>query len=923
LALLVCLATGVGAAVALFISSHLDRQLKVSTDIIGYATFHAFNPTVYDDLYYLAVIAFPAVAFAVLYALVRIWRDMHWPLPSLARLDGDEAAPVPPRAADKRNAFSRAPSAAARVLIVGLVMGLIAAVARGDTQFRVARDTAAAAALYCALLAAVAYLCSRSTRGRHAGWWAQLGRANVIGATLALTGLLVASQVTQVYVSSDRSVHHYSWLPAWLAILAILVGVAVAGWGLRRAGDDPKALARLDAKVVLLVAVPVGLFLLLAFLPASATQFSAFETGQSLTTLRLVQHGAFPWRDFLTAHGVFEDAIQTQISSTVIQDSNWGLGAGYSLLFAPACFLTVYFLACRVLRRTWPFLVVLGLMFFDGGYAIVYLRFAFWPLVLILLAAVINQRRPWLAAVLGGVLVAQAVVSQETAYCIPAAGLAILGSDAYRVDWRRRQDRFRGFAMSFWTVVGGTVTTAALVLILVSQHALGDFIRFYTALVPGHILTGGIPHLPFTGYYRKEALIPIVAILATTALLGTKVWLRRSLSTVDWMLFAAAILEFLYYPKFLERADLHVGDAFATCVPVLILLTAAALDAVEPVVVRLWRARLPHGVFRYTVGGVAAAVVVLHAPISVGAVLAAAPAHFRLVTDSEPTISAMGYATPQAIDKSLLSDLDQFLHAYLKPGAALFDFTNEPGLLYYLLDFRPSNAYYEVSVAMRQVIQQDVIDKLKANPPLFVVMAQSELGLPEWDDVPNMVRHYDISRYLLVNYQPFAEVHGQVIYVNKQASVPDPASLNLALSSPLVRTDLPFRGLSCDWGYSPNYLSVTPSPRPPGRQATSVTLTRESPTSYVLTLPQGRRWADYGWLEMDAATPFTASQLQLQDLPPLPGEQRTVRFWTLNGSPNTYRFPIGACSQWPGYGSTPLHLTMTSGENIAALRLLP
>ncbi len=684
-----------------------------------------------------------------------------------------------------------------------------------------------------------------------------------------------------------------------------------------------EAVASLDAKAVLFVAVPVGLFLLLAFLPGPAVQFSAFETGQSLTTLRLVQHGAFPWRDWVTAHGVFEDAIQTQLSSIAIQDSNWGLGAGYSLLFAPACFLSVYFLACRVLRRTWPFLLVLGLMFFDGGYAFVYLRFAFWPLILILLGAVINRRRPWMAAVLGGVLVAQAVVSQETAYCIPAAGLAVIGSDACRIDWRRRRGRLRGFAMSYWALAGGAVTTAVFVVILVSQRALGDFIRFYTALVPGHILTGGIPHLPFTGYYRKEAVIPILAILAAMALLGTKVWTRRALTTVDWMLLAAAVLEFLYYPKFLERADLHVGEVFATCVPLLVLLTAATLDSVEPLLSRLWRQRLPHAAFRYAAGGLAAVLVLLHAPISVGAVIAAAPTHFRLVTANEPMIASLGYATPQAIDKSLVSDLDRFLHAYLKPGAAVFDFTNEPGLLYYLLDFRPSNAYYEVSVAMRQVIQHDVIDRLKHDPPLFVVMAQTELGLPEWDDVPNMVRHYDISRFLLLNYRPFADVHGQVVYVNRQATVAEPASLNLALSTPIVTTDLPFRGLSCDWGYSPNYLSVAPGPPSPGQQAISIPLTKDSPTSYVLTLPPGSRWADYGWLELNAATPFTASQLQIQDVSPLAGEQRTVRFWTQNGSPARYRFPIGACSQWPGYGSAPLHLTMTAGENIGTVRLLP
>lgn len=100
-------------------------------------------------------------------------------------------------------------------------------------------------------------------------------------------------------------------------------------------------------------------------------------------------------------------------------------------------------------------------------------------------------------------------------------------------------------------------------------------------------------------------------------------------------------------------------------------------------------------------------------------------------------------------------------------------------------------------------------------------------------------------------------------------------------------------------------------------------LTKESATSYLLTLPAGQRWDDYRWFEMDAATPFTESRLQIQDQPAPPGEQRTVNFWTSTGSSAKYRFPIGACSQWPGYGATPLHLTMTSPLAIAAVRLLP
>jgi hypothetical protein len=923
--LLGAVAVAASLAVVAAANARLDRRLHVSTDIIGYPVFHAFNPYVYDEQFYLVVLAFPAITFGVLFASIWMCRRLRVSLPAPARTSHDEVNRQPSDMGGHRRL--RWVASASRVLLVGAVLGLAAAVYRGDSGVRADRDVAAVALAYAAVLAAGAWLLSfRAAARRLSAVRLHLARANVFGGILSLVGVLAASQVSQVYVSSDRTVHHYPWLPVWMAIAVVGAGMVLAIRAVRRRGGDPGGIAIVERRAVFLVAVPVGLYLLLSSIPGAEPHFFVFESGQELTTLRLVQHGLFPWRDWVTTHGVLQDALQTLLSSVAIQDSNWGVDAGSSLIIIPACLLTIYFLAYRALGGTWPFLVALAVIFFDPGYGfgLAFPRFALWPLLLILLGAVTTRRRAWMAAVLGGALVAQAVLSQETAYCIPAVGLALLGSDASRVDWRRRGQRMRGFAMTLWAAVGGVVVTVVLLLILLSQHALGDFIRFYTAFVPGHALTGGLPRLPFAGYYGVMALVPVGAMLGAIVLLAGKLWLRKPFNTLDWMLLAAAILSFLYYPKFLERADVHVGEAFDASVPLFILLAGAAMKAMEPAVARLWARPWSGSAFRYAVAGFCMVAVIWRAPVSLSNVVSQAPAMFRVQAASEPSIRALGYARPEAIDQSLVSDLDRFLHAYLRSGAHIFDFTNEPGLLYYLLDFLPSTPYYNITPAIREVIQQDVVNKLRADPPLFVVFAQSEVGLPSWDGVPNMVRHYDVAQYLLANYRPFAEVHGQVIYVDRRAHVRDPTSLSLSLSTPLVTADLPFRGSRCDWGYSPNYLSIAPSTPDAGRQPLTVTVTRESPTAYLLTLPPGHQWGDYHWFEMTpAAGRFGQDRWQIEDRPPGPGEQRAITFLTFDASPSTYRFPIGACSQWPAYGSTPLHLTMTSAAALTSVRLLP
>ncbi len=926
LAVLIGLAVAVAAIVARYLDHRIDPTLHVSTDVIGYPTFNAFNPSVYVAYYELAVLVFPAVCVASFFGGLWVWRRLRVPLPvftdrrATRTVDAADAAPVQP---GDMVAFL---AAGARLGLVGGILGLAASIARHDAPSTVWRSVLLAAAAYIVVIGAVSALLAR--RRSKMRWQVslrtQMGRLNAAGACLTLAGLLAASQNTQVTVLSDHTVHHYAWMPNWLGIVVVAVALVLTARALRRARSNPTAVARVERRLVFLVAVPVFLFLGLAFIFGELGNLDAFETGQSLTTLRLVQAGLFPWRDWISTHGILEDAFQTMFTSAAIQDSNWGTAAGRTLLVRPLCLLSFYFLAYRVFGKRWLLLApALGVLLLvtELGYVVIFVRFAFWPLLLVLLWFVLERRRRRLAFGLGAALVVQAVISPETAYCIPAAGLAVLGSDLYATGWRRANMRLRTFTATLWTALGGAAVGAVLVVVLLSQHALGAFVNYYTAFAPDHILTGGLPHLPLTGKYLMELLVPIIAMLVAFFLVVAKLWLRARLTTLDWLLIAAAILEFLYYPKFLDRADFHVDAVFATCVPLLIVLIGEAADLGLPPLARLFQRRRRLG----TALALAAlvAVVALLFPIAVNPAVTQAPVSYRTTVSSEPRFAALGYATANALDPTLVGDVSTLLHAYLPAGGHVFDFSNEPAFLYYVLDFRPSTAYYQVSIAMREVIQKDLISQLKADHPLFVLFTQKQLGIPGWDGIPNMVRHYDVSQYILSHYRPFADVHGQIVYVLDTATVPDPSSLHLPLSAPLVTTGLEFLGSSCDWRDAPNFLSVRPAPPSPGASPVAVAVRRTGPTSLQLTLPAGHRWADYRWIELDAATKFTTSQMTIADRPSTPTENRAITFSTLPTGPTAYRFPIGACSQWPGYGSEPLQLTMSTAEAIGSIRLIP
>jgi hypothetical protein len=126
-------------------------------------------------------------------------------------------------------------------------------------------------------------------------------------------------------------------------------------------------------------------------------------------------------------------------------------------------------------------------------------------------------------------------------------------------------------------------------------------------------------------------------------------------------------------------------------------------------------------------------------------------------------------------------------------------------------------------MAIPEVGQQDLIGQLEKDQPKLVVFTNSLYGLPEWDGIPNMVRHYDVSQYILDHYTPLLSTHTQIFYGLASANLSPPTSTSLPLSEPALTDDLAFRGLPCDWGYAPNFLSISSPGSAPARVPVTLT----------------------------------------------------------------------------------------------------
>jgi hypothetical protein len=921
----------VSAAFAAVIVAALVRRVPVTnqahTDIVGYPIFANFNASSYPDIWYLAVIGWPLVSVLIFLLgrsllrtaglLERLTFALHAGRARTARVPAPVEAPIDLGSPTERIALS------ARLTAVALVWGFAGAIVLDDQGLRFWRDMAAVSAVYLVvLLLVVAALSARRVRLRAAWRGVRLVSAiNALGAALTIGALLAVSEHTTLTTLSDNVQHPMHWLPVPLGIVLIAISAGVVGIALWRVRDAGSGRVRIiERRALFLVAVPVVIFLFTAALIGGLKAWDNFEGGQQIVTLRLLNVGEVPYRDFLPFHGLLVDTLFNALGYQLLSTSAWGAMAGAPLVIIPLTWVTLYLFAYRVMGGSWAALVTLLLLFFHHILIYVDDRLIFWPLILVLLAVAFDRRSRMASFGVGAAAAAFAVVVPEASYAVPACGLALVARDAYNASWPRPHVA-RDFRLTLWAIAGGAAVGAAGFSLLAAEHAVGGFIDFYVTLVPGHDLEGTIPisFAPLTGQFLYWILAPGAAALLAFVILAARVRLRLTLRTNHFLMIAAGIFTVLYYAaEFLSRADpTHAELSYGAAIPLVILCAWEAAKWLN----RWVRAQLQGsraGGLRWPLFYVAAALAGITSTTSIPTQLAATPADFRAAAATEPWLASVGYVSDG--EEEMWSDVGTLLSAFLKPGQEIYDFSNQPGLYFYMLDYRPATPHFFAAFDYSQATQEETIRSLEANRPEFAILYGTAPGsLSVWDGIPNTTREYDISQYLLDHYRPFADVDGQMIYVEDNAPITIPDSLQAELGSRLTQTDIPFHYPDCAWGDVPEFLTVQP---PAGATGVVVGGASGPSEAWNVSEPSEQVWADYRWIQLTVAPGSPGASFTLADRE-VAGEHHDVTFKTLPGGEVSYRFPIGACTQWHGYSLPTLRLSSSVPVTITRVELLP
>jgi len=902
----------VSAALAALVWSQLPQRLNVHTDIVGYPEAADFNIERYFWAYGLVAGLFPFLTLAIYLVLRRTLA------PGPAQPSGligllDRRAPA--ASGDRVNlALS-----AGAILLVGITLGFEIAIGGGwqDLGGIVLAVAATAYGLAVATIAAIAV--AGPLRGRELD--AVLAGVNAVLATLTALGLAWVSSGTKVTVSSDGTVHHYPWFPWWLGALVTIALLATVIRALRTS-----SVARtIERRVLLLVVTPVLLFLFLAVLPGAPGDMDSFHEGEQLGAAHLTAAGRFPWRDLLFIHGPLGDVLQPLLNMHVFGDTRWGNLAGDAVLSKPAAVVALFVLCAYLFRDNWLFLVGTQVAIVTGWAFALQLqtRLLFVPIVILLLAWLL--RRPtWPRAIaFTTLLLAQTVLTPESSYIVPASLAAVV---LFEVVHRR------GFSRTIRCGITAAILGAGWIVFLASQHALDDFVFYYRTFAPGHELTGGLTvalgegqaPTAFGGhlYYVFAAGAPVVLVLLGIWYFAARAPNARAIPVDDWAMGATAVFVGLYYVKFISRTD-HVYQSFAVTLPLLFYAIYRVVSAAEAWLALRRPSWLPP---RHTVTLPLLVVLLVGAPTSLLTLTRGVPSHLATFAPSEPPVARVGYvlnreplfrsvfpAPAKSVGPSLVHDLRAIMRAYVPPGARIFDFSNNPGLFWYVLRLDPATRYYHVSMAIRQATQHDLIRELRKEQPKIVVFSSDWLGLPFWDGIANEVRHYDVSRYLLDHYRPLLHSHGFLVFARNGARTPPVSDVTTKLDEPAQTTGLYFRTFPCDWGYTPDFLTIHPQ-----SESGAVTL---QPEHGALHVPASLA-SHFGWLEVEGSSTFTRTSFELSDRPLANvDERRTIRFRTRGGT-DTVRIQVGSCSQWHGYLGGTLYLRADPPQPIRAVRLL-
>ena len=710
-------------------------------------------------------------------------------------------------------------------------------------------------------------------------WGVTRNKAQWMAAINAVIAPLAVLAVVRLSASSFAVVDGQKIAVPWFPML---VGIAVWGgleaFAVLRVWRFRADLARtqeLEKSLLVWILCPLALYFPCAVEAPGVRDF--FHSGELVVPAYRVLQGAFPWRDLLFVHGLMEDCFQF-LPGMKYFGGFWGGEMGQRVWLVPLTLACTGFLYGQLFKSNPAFLCVALILALSPLKQIgppVVARFCLVPLTLISCLCFLRHASVWRAGAFSLLAVGGVFVVAESFFFGLAYAAIVLLADVQEGKGYRRSKLFAGFSVLF-ILVGYAY--------LYAQGALKPFLEFHLKTASGHRFTGGIPIEPIESTFVLFNMLTVAAAMV----FGIVCWRRRQkLTPEELTMGAVALFAMAYYQKYLSRADLpHFYIYWAPVIVLFYYVTYRFLNAVDG----LLRPKLPRWAPAHAVSLVLCCLLI-------GARFSRVRAEFDRSRQSV-TVHSLAFDPslgPVAADAKTIETMKTLREFFQTAGeGTVFDFTNHPLLFHYLLRLRPPTRFPYTSLAIHPVLQKQLIEELENSKPRFVVYSKlPPRNLDGWDEIPNSVRHYLVSEYLLRNYTAGKWVAGFLILERKTL-------VKKAPRDPAIFT----ASHSCDWGYVvENWGTPDASEKTAGQ-----------PLSSSIPVPDEYR-AGPAVLEIGIAKP-AKDTLSIQT------PSGKISWKTKPGPSRRYRIALGSCPQWYSARLDKIAIAHSEPADIVSIRWL-
>lgn len=697
--------------------------------------------------------------------------------------------------------------------------------------------------LYQLLFFGTAYAAAVYTLAR--GMAVPVARLNVFAAPLVLFLPAVAASTSAVH-SSEQSFALPTWFPFGLS--AALVALAYVGIA-RREKDE-----RLERAVLLYVVCPTLLFVVKSEIISIHALIDFTHDGEYLVSGDLFSKGLFPWRDFNLVRGLLGECLRPWLGFQIFGNSIWGVKAAESLIWQPVLYVLRYFLILYVTRGN-LFLLFLAAFIFQEPhpqlFSLGYVPLTFQPLIWVAFFELLRRRsRPW-AVGFATLAFFSGFVSLEAAAGVFATSAVLFFAD------RRR----------FWQTTYTYLAWLALAVLFLDYHgALGPYWRDLLASVGLRRYMHGYAVEWWLGpEFCVGVFLPAICVLYVFGRLFLKHKQGRALDYWDWGMAAVALFVLQGYQKFLGTPDGHLWEITAECLPIV-----------------LW-AVLPFFRYRVTYAVVATVVAVMY-PYSPARRVQELTHQYQRYIDKPSPIPKIGLLGSAPAAEAVVRDFGRVFDGRVAKGDAVYDLTNSKGLFYYLLEQKPLGRF--AYTGHQLAAQREVIETMKLAPPKLVIYSGGRF----WNQggIPNSVRYWAVSEYLLEHYEPLVVMHSYLVLQRKSAD---------HASSPSLYSFVP----ACDWGYAPYLFRTARAGKSLGLDAKALDLVH----------PEAVRALDIDFDET------VDDEIILRGA----GKQE-IKFKTEAGGPSTVRLNVASCPQWQLFSGGKIVLEHAGGQRIAGVSVI-